>query len=72
MALAISGCQRVHFSTLQPFLLTTCGNIRRLEDIVGDKWNSETRLVHVWFLFKAFPYTVSEVQAAYLYVACIK
>ena len=29
--------QRVHFSILQPFLLTTYGNNRRLEDIVSDK-----------------------------------
>ena len=29
-----AGRQRVHFSILQPFLLTTYGNNRRLEDIV--------------------------------------
>ena len=34
--------QRVHFSILQPFLLTTYGNNRRLEDIVSDKWTSES------------------------------
>ena len=32
-----AGRQRVHFSILQPFLLTTYGNNRRLEDIVSDK-----------------------------------
>ena len=31
------GRQRVHFSILQPFLLTTYSNNRRLEDIVSDK-----------------------------------
>ena len=32
-----AGRQRVHISILQPFLLTTYGNNRRLEDIVSDK-----------------------------------
>ena len=32
-----AGRQRGHFSILQPFLLTTYGNNRRLEDIVSDK-----------------------------------
>ena len=32
-----AGRQRVHFSILQPFLLTTYDNNRRLEDIVSDK-----------------------------------
>ena len=32
-----AGRQRVHFSILQPFLLTTYGNNRGLEDIVSDK-----------------------------------
>ena len=32
-----AGRQRVHFSILQPFLLTIYGNNRRLEDIVSDK-----------------------------------
>ena len=32
-----AGRQRVHFLILQPFLLTTYGNNRRLEDIVSDK-----------------------------------
>ena len=32
-----AGQQRVHFSILQPLLLTTYGNNRRLEDIVSDK-----------------------------------
>ena len=32
-----AGRQRVHFSILQPFLLTTYGNNRRLEDIVSNK-----------------------------------
>ena len=32
-----AGRQRVHFSILPPFLLTTYGNNRRLEDIVSDK-----------------------------------
>ena len=32
-----AGRQRVHFSILQPFLLTAYGNNRRLEDIVSDK-----------------------------------
>ena len=32
-----AGQQRVHFSILQPFLLTTYSNNRRLEDIVSDK-----------------------------------
>ena len=32
-----AGQQRVHFSILQPFLLTTYSNNRRLEGIVSDK-----------------------------------
>ena len=32
-----AGRQRVHFSILQSFLLTTYGNNRRLEDIVSNK-----------------------------------
>ena len=32
-----AGRQGVHFSILQPFLLTTYGNNRHLEDIVSDK-----------------------------------
>ena len=37
-----AGRQQVHFSILQPFLLTTYGNSRRLEDIVSDKLTSES------------------------------